>query len=64
MTTVGYGDITPTNQNEALFQVLVLLLSCGFFSYSFGLVGSLIQQIANKDNDFQIEMMKLSQYFR
>jgi hypothetical protein len=33
MTTIGYGDIVPTNSNERIFVTLCTLFSSGVFAY-------------------------------
>ena len=34
MITVGYGDITPINNDEKIFGVFTMLLACGIFGYT------------------------------
>lgn len=34
MCTVGYGDITPKNTNEYLFNIFTMLVAGWVFSYS------------------------------
>jgi hypothetical protein len=45
MTTVGYGDITPSNPYEVGLNIITLFCSCGIFSYSFGLIGLIVQDM-------------------
>ncbi len=33
MTTIGYGDITPTNNSEKLFVTMFAIFSSGIFAY-------------------------------
>lgn len=35
MTTVGYGDITPTNVYEAVLLIFGLVIASGLFAYMF-----------------------------
>lgn len=35
MTTVGYGDITPTNEYEAGLLILGLVVATGLFAFTF-----------------------------
>ena len=44
-TTVGYGDIKPTNTDEKTFTILLMLLGCIMFSYTIGSLGSIFGQI-------------------
>ena len=45
MITVGYGDITPTNEYETLFTTVnMIFLSC-VFAYSINNIGMILQDI-------------------
>ena len=33
MVTVGYGDISPTNNSEIVYSIFLMLVTCGVFSY-------------------------------
>ena len=46
MVTVGYGDIHPVITPERVFGMWVMLISCGFFAYIVGSIGSIL----NKSN--------------
>lgn len=63
MTTVGYGDIGAKSPIEALYVSCALLISCGFFSYTFGLIGMLIKDLNEQDVEFTQEMRVLNRYF-
>ena len=43
MITVGYGDIVPINNNEKIFAIFTMLLSCGVFAYTMNTMGSVLQ---------------------
>ena len=45
MTTVGYGDITPTTLYETAFAIVAMLSSCGIFAYSFNSLGSIVDSM-------------------
>lgn len=57
MTTVGYGDVLPTNDNEVLFVVIAELLTALIFGYMLSNVGSLVasldrqQAVVEKQSD-------------
>ena len=34
MNTVGYGDLTPTNNVEKLFCICFVCIACGVFAYT------------------------------
>ena len=44
MCTVGYGDITPQNANEMIVTISCMFLSCGYFAYILGNIGTLISK--------------------
>ena len=47
MLTVGYGDITPTNKIEVVFNIWAMLFGCGLFGYSMNYIGDVLK-IANQ----------------
>lgn len=42
MTTVGYGDITPTTNVETLFVIIAMVLTNVLFAYIFNSIGNII----------------------
>ena len=46
LTTVGYGDITPTRNAEILYAVLVEFLGIGFYGF---LIGNIANILSRKD---------------
>ena len=49
MLTVGFGDIVPTNQNEALCMIFIETMSCIVLAYNINRVGSIISKIRSYD---------------
>lgn len=47
MTTVGYGDISPSNKVEMLFSVLFMLFACVIFAFSLNKIGAIVEDIKN-----------------
>lgn len=43
MTTVGYGDITPSTEYERGFIIFVALLSTNVFAYSFSQISEIVK---------------------
>lgn len=39
MVTVGYGDITPTNQIELFVANITMFIACGVFAFSVNSIG-------------------------
>ena len=44
LTTVGYGDITPTNNAQMIFTIFVMILGVGIYGYVIGNVASIISK--------------------
>ena len=42
MTTIGYGDINPVSDNEKIFCIAIMIISCGVFAYIVGNVSAII----------------------
>lgn len=42
LTTVGYGDIAPTNNNEKLFSILIMIMGVGFYGYLIGNIATIL----------------------
>jgi len=42
MTTVGYGDIVPTNDVERLCANFTMLVVCGVFAFSINSIGIML----------------------
>ncbi len=45
MLTVGFGDIVPTTYQEAVWVVIIMIVSCIAFSYNISCLGTLIANI-------------------
>lgn len=35
MVTVGYGDITPSNEAETFFAIITIFFACAVFAYRY-----------------------------
>lgn len=53
MITVGYGDISPVNNVEKIFGILLLFISCGVFAFSLNSIGSIIQKFDKENKKFR-----------
>lgn len=64
MTTVGYGDIFPTNDNELIFVMMVMLMGVSIYGYILGNVASLISNIDATSALFRQKMEEINRYMK
>jgi len=50
MTTVGYGDITPTRPTEYVFASLIMLMGASIYAFIIGSIASLLSSIQAAKN--------------
>ncbi len=62
MTTVGYGDIAPTTNEERIFSIIIMILGATIFGYVVGSIASLIAQLDLADALFKSRMSELDEY--
>jgi hypothetical protein len=48
MNTVGYGDITPVNQTEKIFCIIMTVIACAMFAFFVNTIGSIFQKSIEK----------------
>jgi hypothetical protein len=53
MITVGYGDITPTNNIEVAFVICSMIFGCGLFGYSLSNIGIIFEKLFAQDNELK-----------
>ena len=51
MVTVGYGDLTGTNNAEVLTSNITMYIACGVFAFSVNSIGNIIQNINKNYNE-------------
>lgn len=65
MSTVGYGDISPVNEFETIYQNVVVLVGACFFA---GLIGAFGEYLSCNDESghsaFKNKMQKLQEYMQ
>ena len=52
ITTVGYGDITPSNQEERIFGLFLLIVGIIVYSFAVAGISNYIKEIDDKNADF------------
>ena len=64
LTTVGYGDITPTNDIERRFVTFALLIGSLTFAYILGDIGSLMQSLDRQNVLINERIDSVKEYLR
>ncbi|EAS01567.2 cation channel family protein (macronuclear) [Tetrahymena thermophila SB210] len=64
MTTIGYGDITPTTYRERIFALIFCILSCFLFAFTMGSIGEIVKQFSLKGEEFKQKMEMLNLYMK
>ena len=47
MTTVGYGDITPTNMAERIYAICAMFFGATMFGYVIGSIASIYEKASS-----------------
>ena len=45
MSTVEYGDISPTNNLEIAFSIVTMFIACGLFGYTMNTIATIVTNI-------------------
>lgn len=64
LTTVGYGDITPTNNLERVYSLFALLTGALVFGYMLSSIGSLVAAIDRQAAMSEEKMDEVKEYMR
>lgn len=64
LTTVGYGDITPTTEIEIIFTLMVMFLGISMYAYIIGNVSSLISNIDAAQARYREKLNQIHAYMR
>ncbi|CAD8143014.1 unnamed protein product [Paramecium octaurelia] len=64
MTTVGYGDLTPANHEEALFCVCTMFIASVVFAYSINTIGMIIAEMNKFDEKINENMAIINRYMQ
>lgn len=64
ITTIGYGDITPTSNEQTLYTMFVQLIGAGMYGY---IIGNLASLLANSDlarTQFRAKLEKVQTFLQ
>jgi hypothetical protein len=64
LTTVGYGDITPTTNGERLYAMGVMIVGIGMYSYVIGNVATILAGIQPARTRYLENMERLTAFMR
>ncbi|KRX08373.1 Cyclic nucleotide-binding protein [Pseudocohnilembus persalinus] len=62
MSTVGYGDISPSTQQEKILVIILTLISCGIFAYAINTIGSIFRDKQLKNASIKKKKYEISKY--
>ncbi|KAL4455201.1 hypothetical protein ABPG73_015478 [Tetrahymena malaccensis] len=62
MTTVGYGDIVPTNETETLVAIFMMLFSSGVFAFTLNQIGMILTELTSEVKETRRKMKIINIY--
>jgi Ion channel len=62
MTTVGYGDISPTNIYEAAILIVGMVSASFTFAVTFNTIGSIVEDLNKERNLLQNQLSLVNVY--
>lgn len=64
LTTVGYGDITPSGNTQTLFVVLIQLLGAGMYGLIIGNIANLLAHIDVAKSQYKEKLEKINTFLK
>ncbi|CAK75082.1 unnamed protein product (macronuclear) [Paramecium tetraurelia] len=64
MTTVGYGDISPTTTTERGLGIILLLVACGGFAFTMNSIGFALSSLEERTNVRKSKVNVLNKYMK
>ena len=64
MNTLGFGDITPTNNGEKGFCIFLIYITCTMFAYIINSIGVILQNLNKDSREFKRYMNVINGYLR
>ena len=62
MMTVGYGDITPQNENEIVICMVSIILGCAVYAYNINSIGMILQDLNKENAEFAHKINVINQF--
>lgn len=62
MTTIGFGDIVPTNAVETVVCIFSMIIACGIFGYSINSIGSIFLELKKEDEAEKENLFVINRY--
>ncbi len=60
LTTVGYGDLTPNNNMQFIFTMVVEILGVGVYAFVIGNIASLFEQMDSSKAEYKKRLLKIN----
>jgi len=64
MATIGYGDITPSNNIQIIFTIIVEIIGVGMYGFIIGNISSLLANIDIARKQFQEKIERINIFFK
>lgn len=64
MMTVGYGDITPSNDMEYLLAIITVIFGCAVYAYNINSFGIILNDMNKDDSDFKHDLNIINQFMK
>lgn len=64
LATVGYGDITPQNNKEKIYCMVVMLLGGGIFAYNINKLSNIFNDITKDQREYKTNLKLLNKMMR
>lgn len=62
MTTVGYGDISPKNNQEKILNILMMVLACAAFGYIINKIQNIFDELNEQKIEYRRELVIMNRY--
>ena len=62
MITVGFGDISPVNEQEYLLCIITMLFTCGVFAFAINTIGVVFEDLIAQEKQLKDKMSAINQY--